>query len=276
MSEPFLKWAGGKRYLLDEILKRLPSQIERYYEPMLGAGAVFFELANRKRFKKAKISDVNEELIITYKAIRDNASEVLMYLNQLEREHFSRNSEKYYYKIRDLNKWDLDRPQTAARMIYLNKTCFNGLYRVNQAGKFNVPYGNYKNPTICNPKALIQASKALQKVHIVSQDFEEAIVNITSEDAVYFDPPYWPVKQGAFTSYTDAGFDSSDQKRLANLAQKLKKIGIFALFSNADVAIVRQLYKGLNIDKILVPRRINADGEGRGKITELLISTKAL
>jgi DNA adenine methylase len=273
MSEPFLKWAGGKRYLLNEILKRLPSQIERYYEPMVGAGAVFFELANRKRFKKAKISDVNEDLIITYKAIRDNASDVLMYLNQLEREHFSRNSEKYYYKIRDLNKWDLDKPQTAARMIYLNKTCFNGLYRVNQAGKFNVPYGNYKNPTICNPKALIQASKALQKVSIVLQDFEEAIVNITSEDAVYFDPPYWPVKQGAFTSYTDAGFDSSDQKRLADLAQKLKKIGIFALFSNADVLPVRQLYKGLNIDKILVPRRINADGKGRGKITELLIST---
>jgi DNA adenine methylase len=275
MITPFLKWAGGKRYLAEEILKRLPARIDKYYEPMIGAGAIFFELANRKRFKKAKISDINEELITTYRAIRENVNEVLMYLNQLEREHFSRNSEKYYYKVRDLNRWDLDRPQTAARMIYLNKTCFNGLYRVNKSGKFNVPYGNYKNPTICNPKLLIQISGVLQKVQITIQDFEPSITKITPKDAVYFDPPYWPIKEGAFTAYTDAGFDSSDQERLANLAQKLKKKGIFALLSNSNVKSVRKLYKGLNIEKVQVPRRINADGEGREKIAELLIATKA-
>jgi DNA adenine methylase len=275
MSAPFLKWAGGKRYLAEEILKRLPARIEKYYEPMVGAGAIFFELANKKRFKKAKISDVNEELIITYRAIRDNVNEVLLYLNQLQREHESRDSEKYFYKVRDINKWDLDKSQTAARMIYLNKTCFNGLYRVNKAGKFNVPYGNYKNPTICNPKALIMVSKVLQKVQITIQDFEAAVTKVRAKDAIYFDPPYWPIKKGAFTSYTDAGFDSLDQERLANLAQKLKKKGVFALFSNSDVPSIRELYTGLNIDKVLVPRRINADGEGRGKITELLIATKA-
>jgi DNA adenine methylase len=276
MSAPFLKWAGGKRYLAEEILKRLPPKIDKYYEPMVGAGAVFFELAKQGRFNKAKISDVNEELMITYRAIRDNVSEVLLYLNQLEQEHQSKKSEEYFYKVRELNTWDLDSPQVAARMIYLNKTCFNGLYRVNKSGRFNAPYGHYKNPTICNPKELIKVSRTLQNVQITIQDFEAAVTNIKSSDAAYFDPPYWPVKAGSFTEYTGGGFDSLDQERLANLAQKLKKKGVYALFSNSDVPSIMELYAGLHIEKVLVPRRINSDGKGRGKITEVLIETKQI
>jgi len=276
MSEPFLKWAGGKRYLAEEILKRMPAKIEKYYEPMIGAGAIFFALAKQNRFKKAKLSDVNEELIITYRSLRDNVTEVILYLTQLEREHKSRDSERYYYKVRELNIQDLDKAQIAARMLYLNKTCFNGLYRVNKSGGFNAPYGHYKNPTICNTGLLMKVSKTLQNVQLTVQDFEAAVSNINSKSVAYFDPPYWPVKAGAFTSYTEAGFDSSDQERLANLAQKLKKKGVYALFSNSDVPSIHELYAGLPMDKVLVPRRINADGAGRGKITEVLISTRLL
>jgi DNA adenine methylase len=164
--------------------------------------------------------------------------------------------------------------QIAARMIYLNKTGFNGLYRVNRSGKFNVPYGQYKNPTICNEELLHEVSKTLQGVELIKQDFEAATENMRMNDAAYFDPPYWPVKEGSFVAYNDNGFDSEDQARLAYVANKLKDKRIAAVFSNSDVPPVRKLYEGLHMAKVEVPRRINSDGTGRGMVSELLITTK--
>ena len=273
MSAPFLKWAGGKRYLAEEILKRLPKKIDTYYEPMVGAGAVFFELENHRRFKRAKLNDVNKELITTYRGIRDDLAGVVRYLARLEQNHKkAKDSEKYYYKVRARD--NLHETAQAARMIYLNRTCFNGLYRVNKSGGFNVPCGKYANPTICNRELLTQVHNSLQHVRLTAKDFESFLSKIKPTDALYFDPPYWPVDTNSFTSYTSAGFNSSDQARLANLAQKLKKKGVFAVFSNADVPPIHKLYAGLHIDKVLAPRRINSKGDGRGKITELLISTR--
>jgi DNA adenine methylase len=270
MVAPFLKWAGGKRFLLPEIIKRLPKKINTYYEPMVGGGAVFFHLAEAQLFNKAKISDMNEELIKTYISIRDDVDNVIDGLNWCKDRH----NESFYYKMRSIDTSKLDHARIAIRMIYLNRTCFNGLYRVNRSGFFNVPFGQYKNPTICNEKLLREVHKYLQDVDITCQDFEQAVEKIRARDFAYFDPPYWPVNKGSFTAYTDRGFDSDDHERLAILAHKLKQNGCFGLFSNADVPAICKLYKGLLIKKVNVPRRINSDGKSRGVVSEILISTK--
>lgn len=276
MAKPFLKWAGGKRVLAPKIIALLPKEINRYYEPMVGAGAVFFELARKKRFKKARISDINPELIRTYRAIRDDVTSVIGYLRQIESQHLNRkDKEAYFYKVRAMDLPDDDLPPIAARMIYLNKTCFNGLYRVNRSGKFNAPYGKYTNPTICDEQNLRSVSKILRGVQITCQDFEAALDDIQAKkDAAYLDPPYWPVKKGAFTAYTEGGFDSLDQQRLADLAHKFKKKGVHAVLSNSDVLAVHKIYKGLKINIVSAARNINSDGSGRGKVNEVLITTR--
>jgi len=275
MAKPFLKWAGGKRALAPQILKLLPKSIDKYYEPMVGAGALFFRLATLGRFKTAKISDVNAELITTYTAIRDNLEEVLRYLQRLDSQHKGRaNPESYFYNVRAMELDADDATPIAARMIYLNKTCFNGLYRVNRSGRFNAPFGRYKNPTICDTPNLTAVSAALQGVEITCQDFEAALSEISPKvDAAYLDPPYWPVKKGSFTAYTELGFDSIDQQRLGDLAHKLKKLGVRAVLSNSDVAPVHAMYRGLNVGIVSAARSINSNAAGRGKVTEVLIRT---
>lgn len=274
MSDPFLKWAGGKRFLADKILEVLPANIENYYEPMIGAGAIFFALEGR--FARAKINDVNKELVNTYTVIRDKVNVLIDCLSAMEIQHRikGKRAEDYYYSIREETISEYDTVRRAARTIYLNRTCFNGLYRVNKKGLFNVPYGHYENPTICNRENLQAVSKSLQNTIITSVDFYDAVQGIGTNDAAYFDPPYWPVAKGSFTSYTDNGFGSKDHQRLAELAHKLKKNGVHAVFSNSNVRSVRKLYDGLIIEKVSAPRRINSNGNGRGNIDELLIRTR--
>lgn len=279
MAEPFLKWAGGKRVLLPELLKVIPDKIDTYFEPMVGGGALFFELAHQKRFQHAKLSDLNEDLILAYRAVRDELPAVIEVLQAIADKHFVAlkkrgTAEKVFYKVRGTDPESLPRHAAAARTIYLNHTCFNGLYRVNRKGRFNAPYGHYKKPNICNVPRLTAVSRALQGVRFTIQDFEAATDEARPGDLVYFDPPYWPVRPESFTGYTSNGFDSADQARLAYVADKLHRQGIRVIVSNSDVLPVRDLYKKMKIIEVSAPRRINSDGKGRKNVSELIITNR--
>jgi len=279
MAEPFLKWAGGKRVLLPKLLEVVPETIDTYFEPMVGGGALFFELAKLGRFKRAKLSDINEELILTYRSVRDDLENVIEVLQSIAKKHKAAltkrgTADKVFYKVRDTDPETLPRHAVAARMIYLNRTCFNGLYRVNRRGRFNAPYGHHKNPTICNIPRLRAVSKVLQGVRLTIQDFEAATDEVHKGDLVYFDSPYWPVKPESFVGYTSAGFDSDDQKRLAYVVMKLHLQGIRVVASNSDVLPVRDLYKKLKIIEVSAPRRINSNGKGRNNVSELIITNR--
>ena len=276
MAKPFLKWAGGKRSVLPVLLKAAPEQIETYYEPFLGGGALFFALQAEGRFKHAVLSDSNEELINAYIQVRDAPDALVIALavyqrkyRELDREHRA----SFYYTIRAKNPTcDVGR---AARLIFLNKTCYNGLYRVNSRGEFNVPHGRYANPTICDQVNLQAASKALQGADLKVADFAEAVVKAHEGDFAYFDPPYFPLSETAnFTSYTDGQFGWGAQQRLARIAYGVvHRGGTFAL-SNAGTDEPRRIYEryGFNTATASAVRLINADSSGRGEVTEHLVT----
>jgi len=280
--KPFLKWAGGKRFLAEKILEILPKKINTYFEPFVGGGAIFFALAKEKRFKRVVLSDTNEELIITYKAIRDSVEDVIKHLKTLEDQYKLKKEkgkeEAYYYNARKMDRderfADLDLSIRAARFIFLNRTGFNGLWRVNLSGYCNVPHGKYKNPKILDKANLLQVSKCLQDANIGVADFEQATYYAKKGDIIYLDPPFWPIKEGAFVGYNSDKFDSLDHSRLAGVMKKFKAKGVFALQSNADVEPIRKLNSTMIILSVPVPRRINSKGSGRGNVKELLISTK--
>lgn len=271
-ARPFLKWAGGKTKLLPEIMKRLPEKIGAYYEPFLGGGAVFFELVAAGRIGKAFLSESNAELIRTYSGVSASTEAVVRRLWEHARNH----NEKHFYEIRSLPPEDMNDSVVAARMIYLNRTCFNGLYRVNRAGKFNVPFGAYKNPMICDADNLRAVSRALRDhADLICCDFEAAISSAKRGEVAYFDPPYMPIsKTSNFTAYGKMGFGPEEHERLRNVAEKLSARGVHVLISNSDCEFIRELYDGFLIEKVSAPRRINCKGGKRGDVRELLISGK--
>lgn len=233
-----------------------------YFEPFVGGGALFFALQPKKAF----IGDANAHLIHTYIAIRDDVDGLI---RELKRPRYTNNAEAYY-KVRETIF--ADRYRAAAEYVYANKVCFNGLFRVNQQGGFNVPFGKYDNPTICDADNLRACSRVLRNAHIRVGDFTESLKSARKGDIVYADPPYWPVSETAnFRSYTSSGFGPDDQTRLRDEALRLKKLGVFVLLSNADVPAVRELYKRFRIDRVEMARSINSCGAGRGKVGELLI-----
>ncbi|MEC4985188.1 MAG: DNA adenine methylase [Oscillatoria sp. PMC 1068.18] len=264
LPRPFLKWAGGKTKLISQYLPYIP-QFNNYFEPFLGGGALFFYLQPKKAF----LSDINEELINVYCCVRDRPAELLTHLKTHQAQH----DPQYYYQIR------ASFPQTniarAARLIYLNKTCFNGLYRENSQGKFNVPIGKYKNPKIYQPELLFAASQALQNQKIKSYSFEQ-ILNYaqTSDDFVYFDPPYYPLNStSSFTNYSRHSFAAAEQIKLQQICLKLAQRGVKFMISNSDCDFIRELYHNsqFQIIEITANRAINSKAQRRGKITELLI-----
>ena len=269
VARPFLKWAGGKTALLPKILPRLPAKMRTYYEPFLGGGAVFFALAAEGRFKRAILADGNEELIGTYNALMLSPSTVVRLLSK----HVY--DEEHYYAVRaQAPRTDTGR---AARMIYLNRTCFNGLYRVNRKGAFNVPFGRYTNPVICDTENLYAVSETLAAVmregRLMCADFEDGVKGARKGDAVYFDPPYVPLSGTAdFTAFTRSGFDEAAHVRLRDCFKRLDERGVHVLLSNSDTPLVRRLYKGFRISRVKAPRRVNSKGDKRGDVTELLIS----
>jgi DNA adenine methylase len=271
IARPFLKWAGGKRQLLPSISEHLPRHYQTYYEPFIGAGALLFHVQP----KIAVVSDTNSELINCYEVVRD---EVELLIEEL-RLHSSNNSEPYYYEIRD---WDRNREQynhlppirRCSRIIYLNKTCYNGLFRVNSQGQFNVPFGKYKNPNILDDAVLRAVSGYLKSasVRIKNLDFEDAVADTVKGDFVYFDPPYDPVSDTAsFTGYDVNGFNRDEQHRLQKVFEELDCKGCKVLQSNADTPFIEQLYSRYKIIRVEAARAINSNAAGRGKIGELLI-----
>lgn len=270
VAKPFAKWAGGKTALLPEILPRLPAKIRTYYEPFVGAGAVFFALAAEKRFERAVIGDLNHELSGTYETIRTQNSSLIKALHALKKRHTSE-WEGCYYDVRDSHpKSSVDR---AARFIYLNRTCFNGLYRVNKKGLFNTPFGKHENPMICDEENLRAVALTLCQVELLNKDFESQLWAARKGDAVYMDPPYVPLSLTSnFASYTKGGFGEKDQVRLRDVAAKLVKRGVHVLLSNSDTPFTRKLYEDFKIETVEAPRRINSKGGKRGNVNELLIS----
>lgn len=265
---PFLKWAGGKRQLLSVIKKHMPDTINKYYEPFLGAGALLFYLQP----KEAVINDVNSELINCYKVIKNNPTELIRELSLFK------NTEEDFYKVRS---WDREADyeersdiEKAARMIYLNKTCFNGLYRVNSKGYFNTPYGKYKNPNYLCEENIINISRYFNSssITIKNEDFSKVVSSANKNDFVYFDPPYFPLSAtSSFTQYSKKGFSITDQNRLKNIVDELSLKGINVLISNSCCEVIKELYANYDIIEISVSRNINCDGSKRGSIKEVLI-----
>ena len=275
MAKPFLKWAGGKTALLSELLKAAPEQIETYYEPFVGGGALFFALQAEGRFKHAVLSDSNQELINAYIQVRDNVDSLISALAAHQRKY--RDAEdraEYYYTIR--GKRLTCSLGGAANLIFLNKTCFNGLYRVNSKGRFNVPHGRYKNPNICDEPNLRAVSHALQGVELQVADFAAAPSAAREGDFVYFDPPYVPLSETAyFTSYTANDFSMEEQKRLARTALKLACQRSSVALSNSGHPDVVSMYssEAFQLDEVHVRRAINSDASGRGPVREYLIQS---
>lgn len=261
-ASPFIKWVGGKTSLLPELLKHVPGRLRRYHEPFVGGGALFFAVQP----KRAILSDQNPELANAYQSVRDDAYGVLDVLAQhvYDRPHFT--------KVRALDPLTLTPAARAARFIYLNKTCFNGLWRVNRAGRFNVPIGRYKNPAFNDPSTLIRASNALKGVQISNAPFEESLQRTAPGDFVYLDPPYDPVSPTAnFASYTAGGFRWEDQQRLAAECAALNRRGVRFLLSNSSTPRIRELYRTFEQRLVRAPRHINCKPGARGHVDELLV-----
>ena len=266
VAKPFIKWAGGKTSLLKELIIRKPTHYQRYIEAFAGGAALFFALQPTE----AILIDTNSDLISTYKTVRDNCNGLIKELkkHQYERDH--------YYEMRDVdrssryNRWsDLKK---AARLIYLNKSCYNGLYRVNSKGQFNVPFGRYSNPRIVDQRNLKACSLALANCDIRQASFELVEKLAKKGDFIYFDPPYMPLSKTAnFTSYSAEGFNEAKQEALLRLCQRLSKKKINFMLSNSDQPLIREMYSSFNIDVVECARAINSKGSKRGKISELII-----
>lgn len=264
----FVKWAGGKTQLLSQFEKFFPPQFNRYYEPFLGSGAVFFYLRNLYPEKEFFLSDNNAELINCYEIVKNELEKLL----DLLKKHRSKHNKEYYYTQRNMNTNNLSKIESAARFIYLNKTCFNGLFRVNSKGKFNVPIGSYKNPSIFKEKDLIKAHKLLQDVTLKTMHFEDIINFALPDDFIYFDPPYYPLSPTSrFTSYTSTSFSEKDQQRLAEVYRQLDKKGCLLMLSNSYSNFILELYSDYRIEKVSAKRMINCNGNGRGAIAEAVI-----
>ena len=267
--KPFVKWVGGKRSIINELLQRIPKQINNYYEPFVGGGALFFEIYNM--VNHSYLSDLNADLVVSYNIIKNEPQKLIELLNKHKKNHI----EEYYYKIRAMHELQ-DPIQKAARFIYLMQTCFNGLYRVNKKNEFNTPIGSYKKPNICNKKNIFAVNQALQHATIKHQDFTK--ITPQKGDFVYFDPPYYPPSKDSFTKYIvnlvlNNGFNEKDQTRLKDFALELTKAGINIMISNSDAEFIIDLYKkNFNINIVSALRGINCKADKRQPVQEVIIT----
>jgi len=269
LLQPFLKWAGGKRQLLPILKTKVPKKYNRYYEPFVGAGALLFETQP----KKAVINDINSELINCYKVIKEDLDDLIQDLSQ------HKNEKEYYYSVRDQDRSDdylnLSDIKKAPRIIYLNKTCYNGLFRVNSQGQFNVPFGKYKNPKIVDEIVLKAINHYLtnNSVEIRNLDFEDALSDARNGDFVYIDPPYDPVSDtSSFTGYSIDGFGKEEQKRLKSVFDSLDERDCKVMLSNSATPFILDLYQDYHLITVEAKRNINSVADGRGKIDEILVT----
>lgn len=299
-AKPFLKWAGGKTQLLQQFENYYPKRLKegnitKYIEPFLGGGAVFFNLQSKYNFEEIILNDINEEIILTYRIIQEKPEELIEFLSRLEEEYMQGDIEKkeeIFYKQREAfnnekriidyynycNQWI----EHAGRMIFLNKTCFNGLYRQNRKGEYNVPFGKRKNVTICDEDNLREVNKALQGVKLLIGDFEALTDSVDENTFVYIDPPYRPLTAtSSFNDYSKEPFNDDSQRRLAEWVKLIRSKKAAFMLSNSDPTntnpedkFFEDLYKDFTINKVMASRAINSKGEGRGKVNELLITNE--
>ena len=291
-GKPFIKWVGGKTQLIDSIENTLPKDFETrqdltYIEPFVGGGAILFWILQKyPNIKKAVINDINPDLTTAYKTIKENPKELVMELRSIADEYLPLSEEKrkeYYLAKRDrFNTKSLEPVENSALFIFLNRTCFNGLYRVNSKGLFNVPFGKYANPKICDEQTIFSDSELLQKVEILTGDFEETLKYATANSFFYFDPPYKPLSEtSSFNSYAKEEFNDKEQIRLGNFCQRIDLLGHSFVLSNSDVKgknphdnFFDDLYNQFEIKRVFATRMVNANAEKRGKLTELLITNQ--
>jgi DNA adenine methylase len=271
-AQPFLKWVGGKAQLLDKFDEFFPAQVGRYFEPFIGGGAVFFHLKRRFPRMRAFLRDINPELINTYLVVRDFPQELMRRLDN-HAAHFRANREIYFYEVRARHTLpEREVVERAARMIFLNKTCFNGLWRVNARGEFNVPIGSHKNPNLYDRDNIVAASRALEGVHLAAQDFRVTIGETRRGDFAYIDPPYYPVSLTAnFTSYAKEDFGIEEQNELHAVCVSAAARGVRLMLSNSDVPFIRRLYRDFQIQIVQARRAINCDGTKRGEVNEVVV-----
>ncbi len=293
-AKPVLKWAGGKGMLLPQLSQHFPNKlrcgaIKRYIEPFIGGGAVFFELSNTYSLQEAYLFDINPELVILYNVIKKDVDKLIAELFDLQEAYRnSKDKKAFYYQMRDeYNRFDKNVNTVfyqeafihrAALTVFLNRTCFNGLFRVNSKGLFNVPMGKYKNPRILDKDNLRAVSEALQKATILQTDFSKALDYVNEDTFIYYDPPYRPLNATSFTTYAVSDFDDNEQRRLKDVFAKADKKGALQMLSNSDPTNTANdpffdiLYKDFNIYRIFAKRMINADPNGRDGVRELLIT----
>ncbi len=266
--KPILKWVGGKSKLINQLVEYIPATFNDYHEPFLGGGALFFHLAPQiiSRNSRAYLSDLVEELINLYQVVKGDVDGLIC---EAKKHVYDK---EYYYEVRALDPFKMSDFERAARMLYLNKTCFNGLYRVNKSGQFNVSFGDYKNPTIVNEKNLRAASEAFICASFFQADFKIVLENAKCGDFVYFDPPYVPLTATSnFTQYTSEPFGAREQEELKDVFNSLKKRGCYVMLSNSNSEFVKDLYRGHNIKMVSANRPINSNAKKRGPIKELVV-----
>lgn len=262
-GQPFLKWAGGKTQLLHELISRMPKSYNVYFEPFIGGGALFFAAAP----VRAVIADINDDLVNVYNVVRDNPEELIEALSGYV------NDKDFYYKVRAQDQNTLSPLERAARLIYLNRTCFNGLYRVNKNGQFNVPFANYKNPNIVQSEKIMVASNTLHNTQVFHASFEKVLVNAKKGDFIYLDPPYYPKDvYSDFKRYNKEQFYQNDHERLADLYNELSDRGCYVMLSNSDTLFTRALYSQWRVDTVYAKRMINRDASKRGEVTEIIVT----
>lgn len=262
-GRPFLKWAGGKVQLLDELLTRMPKNYNVYFEPFIGGGALYFAVSP----KIAIIADINEDLVNAYNVVRDNPEELIEALSEYV------NDKDFFYAVRAQDQNSLAPIDKAARLIYLNRTCFNGLYRVNKSGQFNVPFANYKNPNIVQSGRILAASNTLAKTQVFNASFEEVLADAKKGDFIYLDPPYYPKDvYSDFKRYNKEQFHKNDHERLADLYNELSDRGCYVMLSNSDTPFTRELYKHWRVETVYAKRMINSDSSKRGAVTEIIVT----
>lgn len=271
--KPFVKWVGGKKQLLPDLIKYAPENFTTYFEPFLGGGALFFTLQP----KKAVINDLNDHLITAFKVVKGDTKKLIARLKRLEKDFLNKKDaerKEMFLRIRNkFNTQKLDAVERAALMIFLNRTCFNGMYRENSRGEFNVPFGKYKNPKICDESNLESAAVALKNVKITAKDFASAVQDAKKGDFVYFDPPYYPISETSkFTSYYETDFVLEDQIKLRDLIKDLSKRGVQVMASNSYSPTIKDLYADFNLHVVYAGRAINSKANKRGKIKEYIIT----
>jgi len=263
-TAPILKWVGGKRQLIEELIRSVPDDFGTYHEFFFGGGALFFELCNSERIDRAYLSDLNPNLMNLYQIVKEKPYDLIEELRQKK----YANRKRAFYRIRDNEP--VDKVQRAARFVYLNKTSFNGLYRENSKGRFNVPFGKYRNPKILNEESILAASEAFSKARLLCGDFSDILKYAKPNDFAYFDPPYSPTSKSSFTKYTKSDFGPDDQIRLKEIMDMLKGMKTMVLLSNSYTNFITSLYSDYSLETVYAKRAINCKADGRGEIAEIL------